>query len=157
MPQISWYLDSLWTFLSCVQWPTWSRVRNHRNQRINKHVWQTHVNPQQIAEFLYLRRTFLCMFQGISLLYFMLIFTQKVPFFDLESPARNPADFPFVIHEIFLLIVVPETGSNLTLGYPLLILLLPPFQRISQLLWKGQQNGKRIVITSLVIQDKAQQ
>ena len=77
MPQISWYLDSLWTFLSCVQWPTWSRVRNHRNQRINKHVWQTHVNPQQIAEFLYLCRTFLCMFQGISLLYFMLILLRK--------------------------------------------------------------------------------
>ena len=77
MPQISWYLDSLWTFLSCVQWPTWSRVRNHRNQRINKHVWQTHVNLQQIAEFLYLCRTFLCMFQGISLLYFMLILLRK--------------------------------------------------------------------------------
>ena len=77
MPQISWYLDSLWTFLSCVQWPTWSRVRNDRNQRTNKHVWQTHVNPQQIAEFLYLCRTFLCMFQGISLLYFMLILLRK--------------------------------------------------------------------------------
>ena len=81
MPQISWYLDSLWTFLSCVQWPTWSRVRNHRHQMINKHVWweniQTHVNPQQIAEFLYLCRTFLCMFQGISLLYFMLILLRK--------------------------------------------------------------------------------
>ena len=94
---------------------------------------------------------------GHFIIVFHANFTQKVPLFDPESPARNPADFPFVIHEIFLLIVVPETGSNLTLGYPLLILLLPPFQRISQLLRKGQQNGKRIVITSLVIQDKAQQ
>ena len=35
------YFDELWTSLSCVQYPIWFRLRNYRNQRINKNnMWQ---------------------------------------------------------------------------------------------------------------------
>ena len=67
-----WHSDGLWTFLSCDQWPIWSKLRDHINWRINKrNVWQgkrqIHRNLKYIAEKLYLyNRWFLWQFQHIS-------------------------------------------------------------------------------------------
>ena len=57
----------------------------------------THVNPQEITNYLYLyRRWLLCLFQCISV--FLTDCTQKVPLFGLENPTRYSANLFHEIH-----------------------------------------------------------
>ena len=129
----SWYFVGLRISFSCVQGPTWYRVRDCRNQKTN--MFDREIAACKSTS----QRVFIPLKKMVSLpvlAYFSVIpftdCTQKVPLFNLESPNDILPGFfswdSWCFCCTHLRIWAPrdlgahsETGSNLILDFPLVI------------------------------------
>ena len=93
-----WHFHRLWNFLSCVQWPTWSRVSDRRCQKINKLCLpgkqeELHKSTRNCWAYIPLQKMVSLLVSAHFIIVSLTDCTHKVPLFDLESSTKNSADF----------------------------------------------------------------